>query len=364
MARPGGLPDRDRRRLLRRRPVGEPARAPADAAAPVGGRGRGDRLGARHARAPRPPRPSRPPASRSSARRRPGSFSRARSPRSSRTSSAPSASSPCSPGDVLDLDGVECRVVPAIHGVTMDDAYGDGSALEERAALRRLRARRRAAPLPRRRHDRHGRPASRRSTRSGSTSRCSRSTAATPSASRAASSATWTPPRRSSSRLRSGRRRSFPYHWDGFAGNTVTPGRHGRRWPPGASTSSCRAASGRSSFPDAARPASRGVVPREAREYRPPCRRSASAPHLGRVLVTGRDPVEDRPVERKRPTPRPLRSRRQLERRPQDGAQDPAEVPEELVVARGEDPRVELAGRRPGTPSGRPRRPPSPRTRR
>src|SRR5687768_1882511 len=26
------------------------------------------------------------------------------------------------PGDVLDLGGVECRVVPAIHGVTMDDA--------------------------------------------------------------------------------------------------------------------------------------------------------------------------------------------------------------------------------------------------
>ena len=33
------------------------------------------------------------------------------------------------PGDVVDLDGVDCRVVPAIHGVTMDDAYGDGSAL-------------------------------------------------------------------------------------------------------------------------------------------------------------------------------------------------------------------------------------------
>ncbi len=33
------------------------------------------------------------------------------------------------PGDVLDLGGVECRVVPAFHGVTMDDAYGDGSAL-------------------------------------------------------------------------------------------------------------------------------------------------------------------------------------------------------------------------------------------
>ena len=36
---------------------------------------------------------------------------------------------PVEPGDVLDLGSVECRVVPAFHGVTMDDAYGDGSAL-------------------------------------------------------------------------------------------------------------------------------------------------------------------------------------------------------------------------------------------
>ena len=33
------------------------------------------------------------------------------------------------PGDTLDLDGVDVQVVPAIHGVSMDDAYGDGSAL-------------------------------------------------------------------------------------------------------------------------------------------------------------------------------------------------------------------------------------------
>ena len=33
------------------------------------------------------------------------------------------------PGDVLDLDGVEVRVVPAIHGVTTQDAYGDGTAV-------------------------------------------------------------------------------------------------------------------------------------------------------------------------------------------------------------------------------------------
>jgi L-ascorbate 6-phosphate lactonase len=36
---------------------------------------------------------------------------------------------PVQPGDVLDLDGLAVRVVPAVHGVTMEDAYGDGSAL-------------------------------------------------------------------------------------------------------------------------------------------------------------------------------------------------------------------------------------------
>jgi L-ascorbate metabolism protein UlaG (beta-lactamase superfamily) len=35
------------------------------------------------------------------------------------------------PGDILDLGGVDCRVVPAFHGVTMEDAYGDGSVLGE-----------------------------------------------------------------------------------------------------------------------------------------------------------------------------------------------------------------------------------------
>ena len=35
------------------------------------------------------------------------------------------------PGDRLDLGGVEVYVVPAFHGVTMEDAYGDGSALGE-----------------------------------------------------------------------------------------------------------------------------------------------------------------------------------------------------------------------------------------
>ena len=35
---------------------------------------------------------------------------------------------PVLPGDTLDLDGLDVHVVPAFHGVTMDDAYGDGSA--------------------------------------------------------------------------------------------------------------------------------------------------------------------------------------------------------------------------------------------
>jgi L-ascorbate metabolism protein UlaG (beta-lactamase superfamily) len=35
------------------------------------------------------------------------------------------------PGDRLDLGGVELHVVPAFHGVTMEDAYGDGTVLGE-----------------------------------------------------------------------------------------------------------------------------------------------------------------------------------------------------------------------------------------
>jgi L-ascorbate 6-phosphate lactonase len=36
------------------------------------------------------------------------------------------------PGDVVDLDGLTVHVVPAYHGVTMEDAYGDGSAIDGR----------------------------------------------------------------------------------------------------------------------------------------------------------------------------------------------------------------------------------------
>jgi L-ascorbate metabolism protein UlaG (beta-lactamase superfamily) len=36
------------------------------------------------------------------------------------------------PGDAVDLAGVEIRVTPAFHGVSLDDAYGDGSAVDGR----------------------------------------------------------------------------------------------------------------------------------------------------------------------------------------------------------------------------------------
>jgi L-ascorbate 6-phosphate lactonase len=39
---------------------------------------------------------------------------------------------PVLPGDRLDLGGLDVHVVPALHGVTMDDAYGDGSAIDGR----------------------------------------------------------------------------------------------------------------------------------------------------------------------------------------------------------------------------------------
>jgi hypothetical protein len=54
---------------------------------------------------------------------------------------------------------------------------------------------------------------------------------------------------------------------------------------------------------------------------------------LGSVLVAGDDLVENRPVERKCSAPRPWRCRGHLERRPEHGAKDAAEVGEELVVA-------------------------------
>jgi L-ascorbate metabolism protein UlaG (beta-lactamase superfamily) len=37
------------------------------------------------------------------------------------------------PNDAVELGGLEVRVVPAFHGVTVEDAYGDGSAVDGRA---------------------------------------------------------------------------------------------------------------------------------------------------------------------------------------------------------------------------------------
>ena len=42
---------------------------------------------------------------------------------------APERLVPVEPHDTIDLGGLEAHVVPAFHGVTMEDAYGDGSAV-------------------------------------------------------------------------------------------------------------------------------------------------------------------------------------------------------------------------------------------
>ena len=39
---------------------------------------------------------------------------------------------PVRPHDTVDLDGLELTVVPAIHGVSPEDAYGDGSGIDGR----------------------------------------------------------------------------------------------------------------------------------------------------------------------------------------------------------------------------------------
>jgi L-ascorbate metabolism protein UlaG (beta-lactamase superfamily) len=127
------------------------------------------------------------------------------------------------PGDSLDLGGVNVRVVPAFHGVTMDDAYGDGSSLgsgprfvgyviggESRlyhagdtivtdallSALLPLDVEIALLPI-------NGRDAERES----------RGIVGNMDASEAVELA-----------LEIGAPTVVPYHWDGFAGNTVLPG--------------------------------------------------------------------------------------------------------------------------------------------
>ncbi len=126
------------------------------------------------------------------------------------------------PHDTLDLDGLEVSVVPAFHGVSMADAYGDGSAVggrprfvgyvlgaatrlyhagdtvpDERLseALRDLAVDTALLPV-------NGRDADRES----------RGIVGNLDAAEAVELA-----------LEIGATRLVPYHWDGFAGNTVPP---------------------------------------------------------------------------------------------------------------------------------------------
>jgi L-ascorbate 6-phosphate lactonase len=127
------------------------------------------------------------------------------------------------PGDVLDLEGLEVRVVPAIHGVTPEDAYGDGSAVGGRprfvgylldserrlyhagdtivtdtltAALESLEIDVALLPINGRDAEREG-----------------RGIVGNMDAREAVELA-----------LSIGASRLVPYHWDGYAGNTVPPG--------------------------------------------------------------------------------------------------------------------------------------------
>ena len=127
------------------------------------------------------------------------------------------------PHDVLEVGGIEVDVVPAIHGVTMDDAYGDGSSLgglprfvgyafrgdpsvyvagdsivtdDVTDALLRLEVGTALLPI-------NGRDAEREA----------RGIVGNMDAREAVELA-----------LAIGATRLLPYHWDGYAGNTVPPG--------------------------------------------------------------------------------------------------------------------------------------------
>ena len=130
---------------------------------------------------------------------------------------------PVNPRDAIEVAGIEIFVVPAIHGVTMDDAYGDGSSLgglprfvgyvvgggpsvyvagdtivteKLTEALRRVGVDVAALPI-------NGRDAEREA----------KGIVGNMDAGEAAELA-----------LAIGSARLIPYHWDGFAGNTVNPG--------------------------------------------------------------------------------------------------------------------------------------------
>jgi len=130
---------------------------------------------------------------------------------------------PVQPHESLDLDGLAVNVVPAIHGVTVEDAYGDGSAIggaprfvgyvlgsrrrlyhagdtivtpDLRAALEPLHVDLALLPI-------NGRDAEREA----------RGIVGNMDAAEAVELA-----------LEVGARTLVPLHWDGFAGNTVPPG--------------------------------------------------------------------------------------------------------------------------------------------
>lgn len=127
------------------------------------------------------------------------------------------------PHDTLDLGGLEVHVLPAVHGVTMEDAYGDGSAVGGRprfvgyvlgaerriyhagdtivteavtTALQPLGVDVALLPI-------NGRDAAREA----------RGIVGNMNAAEAVELA-----------LAVGATRLVPYHWDGFSGNTVPPG--------------------------------------------------------------------------------------------------------------------------------------------
>jgi L-ascorbate metabolism protein UlaG (beta-lactamase superfamily) len=127
------------------------------------------------------------------------------------------------PHDVVEVAGVEIDVAPAIHGVTMDDAYGDGSSLgggprfvgyafraspsvyvagdtivtdEVAGSLSRLEIDVALLPI-------NGRDAAREA----------QGIVGNMDAAEAVELA-----------LAVGATRLLPYHWDGYAGNTVPPG--------------------------------------------------------------------------------------------------------------------------------------------
>jgi L-ascorbate metabolism protein UlaG (beta-lactamase superfamily) len=127
------------------------------------------------------------------------------------------------PHDVVDIGGIRVDVVPAIHGVTMDDAYGDGTSLGEGPRFVGYAFR--------------GHPSVYvagdtivTDEVAGSLSRLGVDVALLPingrDAAREAEGIVGNMDAREAVELTlaMGATRLIPYHWDGYAGNTVPPG--------------------------------------------------------------------------------------------------------------------------------------------